>query len=69
MDISAPQLIVPRDLSDSRTYMVVFDLGRLQVSNLRDSQADHDSLDDIGSIGGVEGLSDREELIEEGMLT
>lgn len=34
LDISAPQLIVPRDLCDSDTSMVVFDLGRLRVSNI-----------------------------------
>ena len=70
LDICAPQLIVPRDLSDSRTYMVVFDLGRLRVSNLRDSTGgDNDSLDDIGSIGGMEDLADQgAEHLEEGKL-
>lgn len=36
LDISAPQFILPQDLSDSKSYMVVFDLGRLKVTNLLD---------------------------------
>ena len=41
LDISAPQLILPRDLCDSSTHMVVFDLGKLKVTNLA-SQDDDD---------------------------
>ncbi|KAF6041637.1 VPS13D [Bugula neritina] len=37
LNIAAPQFIIPQDWADSRTPMVVFDLGRLKVNNLPDS--------------------------------
>lgn len=51
LDISAPQFIIPQDPTDSKTYMVVFDLGRLKVSNLlaNDEQEEDNSRDEKSS--------------------
>lgn len=34
LDISAPQVLIPEDLSDLNSTLIVFDLGRLQLKNI-----------------------------------
>lgn len=45
-DISAPQVILPKDLSDPHTSIVVFDLGKLKVTNSKSEDEEEISLNE-----------------------
>lgn len=68
LEISAPQLIVPRDLCDPDTQMVVFDLGRLRVTNLTSGLVE----DDLPKFSGVRTNALGEEIevdgVDDGMV-
>lgn len=65
LDISAPQFIVPKDLLDGDTNMMVFDLGKLKVTNL-DSQDEDDQPTFSLDPGGQEAQEDDLDIMDDG---
>ncbi|XP_067947548.1 intermembrane lipid transfer protein VPS13D-like [Watersipora subatra] len=64
LDISAPQFIVPKDLLDGDTNMMVFDLGKLKVTNL-DSQDEDDQPTFSLDPGGQEAQEDDLDIMDD----